>query len=174
MTAALTLLLAGTLLVAAALKLRDPDDLVVVLRQLATRRRPGVVAARAATRALAVVEVLVAAALLLGAGSALPAVAAALLLVALSVALRTAAARAPTALANCHCFGAAGDAPPAQGLARNALLVAGSAAVALAPPGTLWDLDADELAGAATVAVGLACAWQLSTLAWRLRPGAAG
>jgi hypothetical protein len=173
MTAALTLLLAGTLLIAAVLKLRDPDGLVVVLRQLAGRRRPSVATARAATRALALVEVAVAAGLLLAAGSAVPALACAVLLVALSAALRTAAARAPRALASCHCFGAAGDAPPAQGLVRNALLVAGAAVVALAPPGRLWSIDAPDLAGAATVAVGLACAWGLSTLAWRLRPGAA-
>lgn len=168
MSAALTLLLAGTFLLAAAAKLRDPAGMAAVVRRSLGPRVP----ARPVVRAVAVAE-LAAAVLLLGAaGSALPAVVAAVLLVAFSAALRVAADRAPQALATCHCFGAAGDAPPGQALLRNGLLVAGAAAVAAWPPGALWSLAADELVGGLTVAVGLVCAWQLATLAWRLRPGA--
>jgi hypothetical protein len=168
MSAAFSMLLAGTLLLAGIAKLRDPDGLTVVLRRTLGHGVP----ARTLARLIAAVELVLAAALVAVAGSPVPAAATAVLLLAFSAALRVADDRAPQALAACNCFGAAGDSPAAQALLRNAFLVAAAVAVALAPPGALWSVPADELAGAATVAVGLACVWQLATLAWRLRPGA--
>ena len=168
MSAALTMLLAGTLLLAGIAKLRDPDGLTVVLRRTVGHGVP----ARAVARLIAAVELVVALALVVAAGSSVPAAVAVGLLVAFSAALRVADRRAPQALAACNCFGAAGDAPAGQALLRHAGLVAAAVVVAVAPPGALWSVPADELAGALTVAVGLACAWQLATLAWRLRPGA--
>ncbi|WP_022927134.1 MauE/DoxX family redox-associated membrane protein [Patulibacter americanus] len=168
MSLALTLLLAGTMVLAGIAKLRDPDGLVVVLRRVVGHRVPG----RALARSLAAVEIALGVALVLAAGSPVPAAATAVLLVAFSVALRVADDRAPQALAACNCFGAAGDAPAGQALLRNAGLIVAAVVVALTPPGAPWSVAADELAGAATVAIGLTCLWQLATLAWRLRPGA--
>ena len=135
MPAALTLLLAGVLLASGAAKLRDPSGMVVLLRQALTPLVP----AFALTRALALLEVALGALLLSGVD----------------------AHRAPEAAAACSCFGGPAGAPPAQAALRNALLIAAAAVVVLDPATTAWDLPADEVAAAITVAVGLACTWLL-------------
>lgn len=157
MPAALTLLLAGVLLASGAAKLRDPSGMVVLLRQALTPLVP----AFALTRALALLEVALGALLLSGVAPRAAGIAAALLLVALTAALRVAAHRAPEAAAACSCFGGPAGAPPAQAALRNALLIAAAAVVVLDPATTAWDLPADEVAAAITVAVGLACTWLL-------------
>lgn len=167
MPAALTLLLAGVLLASGAAKLRDPSGMVVLLRQALAPTVP----AFALTRALALLEVVLGVVLLSGAAPRGVAIATAALLVALTAALHGAARRAPEAAASCSCFGGPAGAPPVQAALRNALLVAGAAVVALRPAGTPWDLPADELAGALTVAVGLPCAWLLAAALARGQAG---
>jgi uncharacterized membrane protein YphA (DoxX/SURF4 family) len=168
MPVALTLLLAGVFLASGAAKLRDPSGMVVLLRQATTPRVP----AFALTRALAAGELVLGLALVAGVAPRPAAVVAAVVLVAFTVALRVAARRAPVAAAACACFGGSAGAPAGQALIRNALLVVGCLVVALRPD-VPWDLAADELAGAATVAVGLACAWVLAAaLARAVVPGA--
>lgn len=158
MSAALTLLLAGVFLASGAAKLRDPAGMVVLLRQAVAPTLP----AFALTRALAAVEVVLGIVLLTGPAPRGAAVVAGVVLVAFTAALRVAARRAPEAAASCSCFGGAGEAPPAQAALRNALLLVACVAVAADPPGAPWDLGAEELVGAITVAVGLPCAWLLS------------
>ncbi|MEV4421171.1 MauE/DoxX family redox-associated membrane protein [Patulibacter sp. NPDC049589] len=170
MPAALSLLLAGVFLASGAAKLRDPAGMVVLLRQAL---RP-TVPAFALTRALAAAELALGALLLVGVVPRVAAVVAALVLVAFTVALRVAARRAPAALASCHCFGGAGDAPAGQALLRNGLLVVAAAVVVAWPPAAPWDLGADDLAGGATVAVGLSCAWQLAAALRRTWAAGAG
>lgn len=173
MPAALTLLLAGVLLASGAAKLRDPSGMVVLLRQAIAPTAP----AFALTRALAALEVALGAVLLAGVAPRGAAVAVAVLLVAFTAALRVAARRAPEAAATCSCFGGPAGAPPAQATLRNALLVAAAAVVTAWPARTAWDLPADELAAAATVAAGLPCAWLLAAALVRAvgssRPGVA-
>ena len=151
MAAAVALLLAGTLAWAGALKAADPAPFRVTLHAL--------VSARAARRlALAVPLVELALAALLVAGVA-PRVVAALILALLAL-FTVALGRLGAVSAACHCFGAtdAGD-----GRLRNALLAAGAVVLVAWPAGALWDVGPGELTGAATVAAGLACVWQLST-----------
>ncbi|CAB4914482.1 unannotated protein [freshwater metagenome] len=160
MPAALTLLLGGVFAASGVAKLRDPAGMVVLLRQAL---RP-TVPAFALTRALAVLELALGALLVVAVAPRVAGALAALVLVALSVALRVAARRAPEAVAACGCFGSGAGAPPGQALARNALLIAGAAAVVAWSPGRgPWDLSAEQLAGAVTLAVGLPCAWLLAT-----------
>jgi hypothetical protein len=71
--------------------------------------------------------------------------------------------------APCHCFGADDG---RAGRLRNALLGAGAVALIAWPPGALWSVTASELAGAATVAAGAACAWRLALAT--IAPAAAG
>jgi hypothetical protein len=168
MPAALTLLLAGVFLASGAAKLRDPSGMVVLLRQATTPRVP----AFALARTLALAELVLGVVLLAGEAPRAAAVAAGVVLVGFSVALRIAARRAPAAAAACSCFGGSAGAPPVQALVRNALLLAGCVVV-VARPDVPWDQAAAELAGAASVAVGLACAWVLATaLARAVAPGA--
>lgn len=175
MPAALTLLLGGVFAASGVAKLRDPAGMVVLLRQAL---RP-TVPAFALTRGLAVLELALAALLVTAVAPRVAGVLAALALVAFSVALRIAARRAPEAAAACGCFGSGAGAPPGQALVRNLLLVAGAAAVAAWSAGRgPWDLPAEQLAGAVTLAVGLPCAWLLVTAlaaeARRPRPLRAG
>lgn len=157
MPAALTLLLAGVFLASGTAKLRDPAGMVVLLRAATTPRVP----AFTLTRALAAAELVLGVLLLTGAAPRAAALAAAAVLVGFTVALRVAARRAPVAAAACSCFGGSAGAPPAQALVRNLLLLVGCAVVVLHPDAP-WSLRAAELTGAATVAVGLACAWVLA------------
>lgn len=157
MPAALTLLLAGVFLASGAAKLRDPAGMVVLLRAATSPRVP----ASALTRASAAAEIAIGVLLLTGAAPRPAAVVAAVVLVAFTVALRVAARRAPVAAAACSCFGGSAGAPPAQALVRNVFLLADCAVVAVRPD-VPWDLAVEKLAGAATVAVGLACAWVLA------------
>jgi hypothetical protein len=132
MSAALSVLLAGTLAVAAVGKLRDGGGAV-----------------------LPVLELALAAALLVGAARP-AAVAVALLLCAFSLVLRDLARRAQP----CRCFGTAGD--PVAGQLRNAGLIAAAVVLAARPAAPLWDVPVPELLGAATAALGVACAWSLA------------
>lgn len=160
MPAALTLLLGGVFLLSGAAKLRDPAGMVVLLRQAVHPTVP----AFGPTRALAVVELALGAVLLLAVAPRVAGALCALVLAAFSVALRVAARRAPEAAAACGCFGSGAGAPPGQALARNALLIAcAGATVAWSPGRTPWELSAEQLVGAATLAVGLSCAWLLAT-----------
>jgi hypothetical protein len=147
--AAVSLLLAGTLAWAGALKVADPAPFRVTLRSLVGAR-----AARRLAFAVPLVELGLAGLLVAGVAPA-PALVLALL------ALFTAALwRLGSVSTACHCFGATegGD-----GRLRNALLAAGAAFLVVQPAGALWGVEAGELAGAATVAAGLACVWQLGT-----------
>ncbi|WP_051471261.1 MauE/DoxX family redox-associated membrane protein [Patulibacter minatonensis] len=164
MPAALSLLLAGVFLASGAAKLRDPAGMVVLVRRVLAPTVP----AFALTRTLAATEVVLGAVLLTGIAPRVGAVVAAGALVAFTVLLRLAARRAPAALASCHCFGGAGDAPPAQALVRNLVLVVAAAVVVAWPPAASWELGTQELAGALTVAAGLSCAWLLATALRRL------
>lgn len=158
MPEALTLLLAGVFLASGIAKLRDPAGMVVLLRQAVAPTVP----AFALTGGLAVFEVVLGALLLTGVSSGVTAIVAAGVLLCFTVALRVVDLRAPEALVSCRCFGGVGEAPPAQALVRNALLVGACVAVAIAGPSGAWDLPADEIAGAMSVAGGLACAWLLT------------
>jgi uncharacterized membrane protein YphA (DoxX/SURF4 family) len=150
-SAAVSLLLAGTLAWAGALKAADPAPFRVTLRSLVSYR-----AARRLAFVVPVVELGLA--VLLVAGVA-PRVVAVLVLGLL--ALFTAALwRLGAVSAACHCFGASDG---GDGRLRNALLAAGAACLVVWPAGPLWAVGAGELAGAATVAAGLACVWQLGT-----------
>ncbi|CAB4941940.1 unannotated protein [freshwater metagenome] len=164
------LLLAGVFLASGTAKLRDPAGMVVLLRQAVSPTVP----AFALTRALAVVEVALGLVLLSGVASRPAAVLSGAVLVVFTVALRVAARRAPEAAASCSCFGGSGGAPAGRAAARNALLLVAAAVVAVRAPGAPWDLAADELAGAACVAVGLPCAWLLAAALASVGGGAAG
>jgi uncharacterized membrane protein YphA (DoxX/SURF4 family) len=143
--AAVCLLLAGTLAWAGAAKAADPAPFRLTLRALAA---PGwlVVAVPAAELALAA---------LLVAGVA-PRVTAAVV-VALLAGFTVVLGRLGPA--SCHCFGADDG---RAGRLRNALLAGAALALLAWPAGPLWQAGASELAGAATVAVGAACAWRLT------------
>ena len=147
MTTALCVLLAGSFLIAGVAKLRDRPAFAATLASL---RAPAELA-----RALPVAEIALAGALVAGGGrvAALVALAA---LGAFTVALAR-LGRVP-----CRCFGAGADGDPRTGQLRNLLLAAAAAALAVRPAPALWDVAARELAGAATVAAGLACAWLLA------------
>lgn len=151
MAAAVCLLLAGTLAWAGAAKAADPAPFRVTLRSLV----PAATARRLAV-AVPAVELILAALLVAG---AVPRVVAALVLVLLAV-FTAALTRLGAVSAACHCFGASQS---GAGRLRNALLAAGAAFLVVHPAGALWQVSAAELAGAATVAAGLACAWQLTT-----------
>ena len=149
MAAAACLLLAGTLAVAAVAKLADR----AAFRATLVRHVPAA-PARWLAVAVPAAELVLAAALVAGVGGRLAPAAALLLLVAFSAALARGA--------RCRCFGAAGDGDPAAGRARNVLLGAAAVALIAWPPGPLWATGTEELAGAATVAAGLVCAWSLA------------
>jgi hypothetical protein len=139
---AVCLLLAGTLAWAGFAKLADPAPFRVTMRSLgAERLAPAVPVAELAVAALLV---------------AAPPVGAALALALLAV-FTFALSRLEVP---CHCFGAT---TRDDGRARNALLAAGALYVLLRSAGAVWTVQAGELAGAATVAAGLACVWQLGT-----------
>ena len=147
--AAACLLLAGTLAVAALAKLADRAAFRATLSRLVA---PPL--ARTLTLAVPAAELALAAALVCGLGGRLAPAAALLLLLAFTAVLGRAVP--------CRCFGAAGDGDPAAARVRNALLGAAAAALIVWPAGPLWEVPAGELAGAATVAAGLACAWSLA------------
>jgi uncharacterized membrane protein YphA (DoxX/SURF4 family) len=149
--AAVCLLLAGTFAWAGSAKLADPAPFRVTLRALTSTRG-------AQRLAVAVPALELALAALLVAGVAPRIVSA--LAVALLAAFTAALTRLGAVSAACHCFGAS---PSGAGRLRNALLAAGAVCLVVWPAGPLWDVSAAELAGAATVAAGLACAWQLAT-----------
>lgn len=171
MSAAVILVLAVTFAAAAVAKLRDREPFVATLKALVPTR-----AAAPLARALPAGELVLAGALVAG---VVPRLTALLVLGALAVfslaLLRLRAAGGTGASAGparsvipCNCFGAAGDGDPATALVRNGLL-ATLAVVAVVWPvgGPLWALPAGELAGAATVALGALCAWQLGVVIWR-------
>jgi uncharacterized membrane protein YphA (DoxX/SURF4 family) len=149
--AAVCLLLAGTFAWAGLAKAANPAPFRVTLRALTS-------AAGARRLAVAVPALELALAALLIAGVA-PRVVAALAL-ALLAAFTAALTRLGAVSAACHCFGASQS---GAGRLRNALLAAGAACLVAWPAGPLWEVSAAELAGAATVAAGLACAWNLAT-----------
>jgi hypothetical protein len=149
--AAVCLLLAGTLAWAGVAKLADPAPFRHTLRALTP-------AAGARRLAVAVPGLELALAGLLVAGPA-PRVTAALV-VALLAAFTAALTRLGAVSAACHCFGASAS---GAGRTRNALLALAAVVLLVHPVGPLWHVGAAELAGAATVAAGLACAWQLTT-----------
>ena len=151
MAAALCLLLAGTLAWAGAAKAADPAPFRFTLRALTST-------AGARRLAVAVPALELALAALLVAGVAPRVVAA--LVVALLAGFTAALTRLGAVSAACHCFGASQS---GAGRTRNALLAAGAVCLVVWPAGARWHVDAAELAGAATVAAGLACAWQLTT-----------
>ena len=149
MAAAVCLLLAGTLAWAGAAKAADPAPFRVTLRALTST-------AGARRLAVAVPALELALAALLVAGVAPRAVAA--LVLVLLAAFTAALTRLGAVSAACHCFGASAS---GAGRVRNALLAAGAVCLIAWPAGPLWQVSAAELAGAATVAAGLACAWKL-------------
>lgn len=155
MTQALCLLLATALLAAGLSKARDPRAWRSTLRTL-TGERAGV----ALMLAVPVVEVGLAAALVAGAGAGgrVPAATAAVLLAVFTAALEVLKRRRVP----CHCFGAGGDGGHALGQLRNLGLAAAALVLVARPAGPLWAVGATELAGAATVALGVACAWLLA------------
>ena len=187
MSAALSLLLAGTLLTAAVAKLRDPAAFATTLaalrpsppnratasrdgrsvptasadrRKAAVDRRGSPLAAVGprgsvvGARAVPAVEAALAVALLAGGGRPAALVAAALLLLFTGL-LRVLERRAIP----CHCFGIT---PSGSGLPRNAALLVLTATLIAAPADALWTVDLTELLGAATAALGAACAWSLA------------
>ncbi len=159
MAAAVCLLLAGTLAWAGAAKAAAPAPFRATLRALGAP----------AWLAVAVPAAELGLAALLLAGVAPRVVAAAVL--ALLAAFTVALTRLGSVSAGCHCFGATDG---GAGRLRNALLAAGAVALIAWPPADLWTLGAGELAGAATVAAGAACAWQLAVATVGLRPVAPG
>jgi len=152
-SAAATLLLAVTFAAAAIAKLRDPQPFVATLSALVSPR-----AARPLARAVPIGELALAAWLLTGAAPRAAALVALAALALFSLQLRR--LKADPGLPSCNCFGGGGD--PSGGLLRNALLAL-AAVVALVWPvdGAVWTLSASALAGAATVALGVVCAWTL-------------
>jgi uncharacterized membrane protein YphA (DoxX/SURF4 family) len=165
--AAVTVLLAATLTLAAIAKIRDPAPFRTTLRVALSDR-----AARAVALLLPPIELVLAIALVSGVAGSLVAALTLLLMVAFTAALwwlerRALASRAGTLL-RCNCFGSGGDGDPATGRVRNLLLAAGAAVLVVEPAGALWDVGAGELAGAACVAVGLTCVWQLAIALRRL------
>jgi hypothetical protein len=142
------MLLAVTLLVAAAAKLRDPAPFRATLRTLAGAR-----AARVLTVAVPVTEALLAGALI--AGVSVAAVGVVVLMLAFTAVLGR-------LVVPCNCFGARTDVRPAAARARNLLLAAGALALVVWPAEALWEVAAGEMLAAATVVVGLICVWRLS------------
>jgi uncharacterized membrane protein YphA (DoxX/SURF4 family) len=145
--AAACLLLAGTLGVAALAKLADRPGFQAALGAVAPPQR-----ARWLAVAVPVAELLLALALVTGAGGRVAPAAALLLLIAFSAVL---ARGVP-----CRCFGSETD--PGAARVRNVLLGGIALALIAWPPGPLWAIQPEELAGAGTVATGLACAWFLA------------
>ncbi|WP_320672184.1 MauE/DoxX family redox-associated membrane protein [Patulibacter defluvii] len=171
MPAAVTVLLAATLILAAIAKIRDPEPFRESLRIALPDR-----SARGIAATLPIVELVLAAALVAAPAGTAGRIAALLvlgLLLAFTAALlwleRRAASRRDGMLLRCNCFGSGGDGDPATGRVRNLLLAVGAAALVAAPAGPLWRVDAGELAGAACVAIGLTCVWQLAVALRRLR-----
>jgi uncharacterized membrane protein YphA (DoxX/SURF4 family) len=143
--AAVCLLLAGTLAWAGVAKAADPAPFRATLRRLAA---PGWL-----TTAVPAAELGLAALLVAGVAPRVTGAAVLALLAGFTVVL----GRLGTV--PCHCFGADDG---RAGRLRNALLGAGAVALIAWPPGALWSVGASELAGAATVAAGAACAWRLT------------
>jgi uncharacterized membrane protein YphA (DoxX/SURF4 family) len=145
--AAVCLLLAGTLAWAGAAKAADPAPFRATLRAL---RAPAWLAA-----AVPAAELVLAALLVAGVAPRATAAAVIALLAAFTVVLGR------LGPVPCRCFGS--DEGRA-GRVRNALLAAGGLALIAWPAGPLWSASASELAGAATVAAGAACAWRLAVV----------
>jgi uncharacterized membrane protein YphA (DoxX/SURF4 family) len=143
--AAVCLLLAGTLAWAGTAKAAAPEPFRATLRVLAA---PAWLAVAVPAAELGLAALLVA-----GVAPRLTAAAVLALLAAFTVVLGR------LGPAPCHCFGADDG---RAGRLRNALLGAGAVALIAWPPGALWNVSASELAGAATVAAGAACAWRLA------------
>ncbi len=167
MIAALCLLLAETLLAAGLAKARDPRPLRSTLRPLAGERGSAVLAV-----AVPAAELALAAALLTGtgAGGRAPAAATAALMLAFIAALGVLGRHAVP----CRCFGAGDDGDAAAGRLRNALLAAAALVLVVRPAGAPAAGGAQALLGAATAALGLACAWLLATALVRGRAQAHG
>ena len=151
MAAAVCLLLAGTFAWAGAAKLADPAPFRVTLRALTSTA-----GARRLAVAVPALELALAALLVAGVAPGVVAV----LIIALLAVFTAALTRLGAVSAACHCFGASES---GAGRLRNALLAAAAVALIAWPAGPLWHVSAAELAGAATVAAGLACAWKLVT-----------
>jgi uncharacterized membrane protein YphA (DoxX/SURF4 family) len=155
MSQAVMLVLAATFAVAAVAKLRAPAAFAASLETLAGSR-----AARPLALAVPAGELALAGALLAGvAPRAVAALALALLAAFTWALLRMRAAGA----APCNCFGARAAGDPSDGLARNAALGALALVLVIAPtsaPG--WSYPVSDVVAAATVAIGVCCAWQLA------------
>jgi hypothetical protein len=147
MTAALCVLLSGSFAIAGVAKLREPREFRVTLAVLA--------APAALAWVLPALEIALAAVLVAGAGR-VAALAAFVLLAVFTLVLRR------LGTVPCRCFGAGADGDPRGGQVRNAALGVVALALAVWPAPALWDVPARELAGAATVASGLAFAWLLA------------
>jgi hypothetical protein len=154
------LLLAGTFALAAVAKLRDRAPFRATVGLVVRRSR--------ATTAIAwlvpAAELALAAWLLSGAAPRAAGLAALVLLAAFSVALaavgRATRAAAADAVLPCNCFGTGAGGDVADGRRRNlALALAAAVLVAWPPDGRP---DVEQALGAATVAIGAVCAWQLA------------
>jgi hypothetical protein len=147
MTAALCVLLSGSFAIAGVAKLRDPRAFRATLSVLA--------APVALAWLLPALEIGLAGALVAG-GGRVAAIAAIVVLAIFTLVLRRLGS------VPCRCFGAGADGDPRAGRVRNAGLGVVALALVAWPSSALWDVAARELAGAATVAAGLACAWLLA------------
>ncbi len=156
MSLGVLLVLATTFALAAIAKLRERAAFERVLVALAGRT-----AAAPLAIAVPVGELALAAALLAGVQPRAIALLSLAVLVALSRALVR--MRAHPRIPSCNCFGSS-TSDPAGGLARNAALGALAVALILAPhSGPAWSYRLEDVAAAATVALGAACAWHLAT-----------
>jgi uncharacterized membrane protein YphA (DoxX/SURF4 family) len=149
------LVLATTFVLAAVAKLRDRPSFEQVLASLIGPRAACLSAVAVPVAELALAVVLV---------TGLRPRAAALLTLAVLVLFSWALARlrARPRIPSCACFGS-GSGDPGAGLARNAALGLLAAALVVVPPaGALWSAPLGDVVGAATVALGAACAWHLA------------
>jgi hypothetical protein len=156
MSIAATLVLAGVLGIAGVVKLRGPLAFRVVLKQLVP---DGV--ARPLSVGIPLVELALAVLLV---GGFWPRVTAALAMVVLGLFTLALVQMWRAGLnQDCGCFGESREAEsPASGVIRNAGLF-GLAGLLLAEPRSVWHASGDDLAAAATIAIGLACLWLTSS-----------
>lgn len=149
------LVLATTFVLAAIAKLRNRASFEQVLAAVVGPRPAGPLAFAVPSGELAL-----AVALLTGAQPRAVALLTLAILVAFSGALVR--LRAQPRIASCDCFGSTVS-DPADGLMRNAALGVVAAVLAIAPHGgAAWSHPLAELVAASTVALGVACAWQLA------------
>jgi uncharacterized membrane protein YphA (DoxX/SURF4 family) len=157
MALAVMLVLATTFVLAAVAKLRHRASFQAVLAVVAGRR-----AAPPLALAVPALELALAAALLAG----IQPRAAAILTLAVLLTFSWALLRLQAQPRNppCTCFGSGGG-DPRGGLKRNAALAALAVALVLAPHrGAVTAASTEDLVGAATVALGAACAWHLTAV----------